>query len=395
VLTDDEIRSELDRVLQRRTAETRTTAMGAGSDDLESGRAHLSATGPGGWAVPTWPQGLGGRGSSPQEARAIRRIMREFAVPDLYIYQVGLAMVGPTLLTHGTDEQQRRWMPGIADGSEIWCQMFSEPEAGSDLANVAMRAERDGDEWCLDGQKVWTSRGMWARWALVLARTDPEVPKHAGLTMFALRMDDPAVEVRPLVQMNGDKHFSEVFVNSARIPDDWRIGELGSGWNVAVTVLAHERASVGGGGGGGDGQKKSARPAVPSWLSRVASTGRLHDAAWRERAMKLHSADLAASWTNARAAAAQTPGPAGSGAKLRASQSYQGRAYLITDAHGAAGMLDDHEGQIEFLTAPSMSIRGGTDEIQRNILGERVLSLPAEPRVDRDVPWSKARRGVL
>jgi alkylation response protein AidB-like acyl-CoA dehydrogenase len=273
--------------------------------------------------------------------------------------------------------------------------MFSEPEAGSDLANVAMRAERDGDEWCLDGQKVWTSRGMWARWALVLARTDPEVPKHAGLTMFALRMDDPAVEVRPLVQMNGDKHFSEVFVNSARIPDDWRIGELGSGWNVAVTVLAHERASVGGGGGGGDGQKKSARPAVPSWLSRVASTGRLHDAAWRERAMKLHSADLAASWTNARAAAAQTPGPAGSGAKLRASQSYQGRAYLITDAHGAAGMLDDHEGQIEFLTAPSMSIRGGTDEIQRNILGERVLSLPAEPRVDRDVPWSKARRGVL
>jgi alkylation response protein AidB-like acyl-CoA dehydrogenase len=397
VLTDDEIRSELDQVLARRTAGTRTTAMGAGSDDLESGRAYLAATASGGWAVPTWPRACGGRGATSDEARSIRRVVHDFAVPDLYIYQVGLAMVGPTLLTHGSEAQQHRWMPSIADGSEIWCQMFSEPEAGSDLANVAMRAERDGDEWRLDGQKVWTSRGMWAGWGLVLARTDPEVPKHAGLTMFALRMHDPGVEVRPLVQMNGDKHFSEVFVNGARVPDEWRIGELGSGWNVAMTVLAHERASAGGAGGGrgGEGSQRAARPAVPSWLSRAAATGHLADAARRDRAMRIHSADLAGSWTNARAAAAPSPGPAGSGAKLRATQSYQGRAYLMEDANGAAGMLEDHDGHIEFLTAPSMSIRGGTDEIQRNILGERVLSLPAEPRVDRDVPWSKARRGVL
>ena len=301
-------------------------------------------------------------------------------------------MVGPTLLAHGSPAQQNQWMPAIANGSEIWCQMFSEPEAGSDLANVALRAERDGDEWNLEGQKVWTSRGVWASWALVLARTDPDVPKHNGLTMFALRMDDPAVEVRPLVQMNGDRHFSEVFVTGASVPDAWRIGELGTGWSVAVTVLAHERAAAGGGGGGGGGKAK--RSFAPGWLTALTPSGRLTDAVWRERAMIVLAAERAAGWTNSRAAASRQPGPAGSGAKLRGTATFQGRAYLAKDVLGADGMLADHDGHVEFLTGPSMSIRGGTDEIQRNILGERVLGLPAEPRVDRDVPWSRSRRGL-
>ncbi|MCC6434509.1 MAG: acyl-CoA dehydrogenase family protein [Acidimicrobiales bacterium] len=395
VLSDDDIRSSMEAFLARRSAGTRTTALGAGSDDLESGLRYLQGAAAQGWAVPAWPAGLGGRGASAEDVRAIRRVQREFAVPDLYVYQVGLAMVGPTLLAHGTDEQQHRWMPAIADASEIWCQMFSEPEAGSDLANVAMKAERDGDEWHLEGQKVWTSRGMWASWGLVLARTDPEVPKHAGLTMFAIRMDDPAVEVRPLVQMNGDRHFSEVFVSGARVPDDWRIGELGAGWNVAVTVLAHERASAGGGGGGGERKGRGGPPQPPSWLRRLEPTGVLEDPVQRQRAMRAHAADQAGAWTNSRAASSRTPGPAGSGAKLRSTRRYRDRAYFALDAQGPAGMLADVEEQVEFLTAPSMSIRGGTDEIQRNIVGERVLGLPAEPRVDRDAPWSRSRKGLL
>ncbi len=394
--SESEIRAALGGFLEPRGAGVRGGALGVGSDDLESGRRYLAAAAAaGGWAVPSWPAHLGGCGASPEEIRALRGVQREFALPDLYVYSVGLAMVGPTLLAHGTDEQQRQWMPQIADGSEIWCQMFSEPEAGSDLANVALRAERDGDEWMLDGQKVWTSRGMWAAWGLVLARTDPDVPKHNGLTMFALRMDDPGVEVRPLVQMNGDRHFSEVFVSGARVPDTWRIGELGSGWGVAVTVLAHERAAAGGGGGGGRASDKAAGPPKPpSWLGRLTDTGRFDDPVWRERAMRAHAADQAAAWTNRRAAASRQPGPAGSGAKLRSTRQYCDRAYLGIDAHGAEGMLADHDGALEFLTAPSMSIRGGTDEIQRNIVGERVLDLPAEPRVDRDVPWSKSRKGL-
>ena len=397
VLSDDDIRAALGAFVERRTPGMRTASMGVGSDDLETGRAYLQASAEGGWAVPSWPVELGGRGAGADENRAIGRIRREFAIPDLYVYQVGLAMVGPTLLAHGTPEQQNQWMPAIADGSEIWCQMFSEPEAGSDLANVGLRAERDGDEWTLEGQKVWTSRGMWATWGLVLARTDPEVPKHNGLTMFAIRMDDPAVEVRPLVQMNGDRHFSEVFVNGARIPDTWRIGELGTGWNVAVTVLAHERASVGGGGGGGGGssRKKGAGMQPPSWLSRLLDSGSAGDPVWRQRAMDAVAFDQSASWTNSRAAASRAPGPAGSGGKLRATRQYRDRATIALDSLGPAGMLTDNEHHQTFLTSPSMAIRGGTDEIQRNILGERVLGLPAEPRVDRDVPWSRSRKGLL
>jgi len=394
MLTDDEIRAAFDALLPRRTPGMRTSAMGAGSDDLEAGRAYLAGAAEGGWAVPRWSKPHGGREASGAEAQAIARVAREYAVPDLYVYAVGLGMVGPCLQTHGSTEQQDRWLRSIADGSEIWCQMFSEPEAGSDLANVGTRAERDGDEWVFSGQKVWTSRGMWARWGLCLARTDPDVPKHAGLTMFAIDMQAPGVEVRPLVQMNRDQHFSEVFVSEARMPDDARIGGFGEGWKVAMTVLAHERAQAGGGGGGGERRQGG----LPGWLAALAAAGQLDDPSRRDRAVQVLALGEVARLSAARAAAEAAsgrPGPGGSGAKLRTVAKYCGEAYLTKDAHGAAGMLDTDEGHVEFMTAPSMSIRGGTDEIQRNILGERVLGLPGEPRVDRDVPWSRSRQGVI
>jgi alkylation response protein AidB-like acyl-CoA dehydrogenase len=391
--TEAEIRTALSAVLAPRRPDERMSTMGAGSDDLETGRAYLAATVDGGWAVPTWPKEHGGRDADPAEAATIARVLREFAVPDLYVYMIGLGMCGPALLAHGDESQQQRWLRPIASGAEIWCQMFSEPEAGSDLANLALRANRDGDEWTLEGQKVWTSRAVWAQWGLCLARTDPEVPKHAGLTMFAIDMADPGVDVRPLVQMNGDEHFSEVFINGARVPDTWRIGDVGAGWKVAMTVLAHERAAAGASRGGGDGGAKGVR--TPGWLRELAGRGSLADPVARQRAMRIHSRDAAAGWTADRASASRQPGPAGSGAKLHKTASFQGRVYLAKDARGAEGMLDSHDGHVEFLTGPSMSIRGGTDEIQRNILGERVLGLPTEPRVDRDIPWSKARRGEL
>ncbi|MDG2113460.1 MAG: acyl-CoA dehydrogenase family protein, partial [Actinomycetota bacterium] len=257
-------------------------------------------------------------------------------------------------------------------------------------------AEADGEEWLLSGQKTWTSRAMWASWGICLARTDPEQPKHKGLTMFALQMDQPGVDVRPLGQMNGDTHFSEVFVDGARVPDAWRVGDIGEGWRVAMTILAHERAG-GGSRGGGDGKSRSA--SLPTWIADLVPHGVAGDPIRRDQIAALHSHDQAARWTIQRAAdearAGGAPGPAGSGAKVRTVVSYKGRSYLTNRAVGAEGMLTDGHGYIETITAPSMSIRGGTDEIQRNILGERVLGLPGEPRLDRDVAWNDSRRGIL
>ena len=395
-LTEDQIRSALESILERRTADTRLTTMGAGSDDLEAGRRYLADTVAEGWHVPTWPAEYGGRKASSSQNALIGSILREFIVPDLYPFAIGLGMVGPALLAHGNSSQQEKWLKAIASGTSIWCQMFSEPEAGSDLANVALQAKLDGDEWVVEGQKTWTSRAMWADWAICLARTDPVQPKHKGLTMFAMPMAIPGVEIRPLMQMNRDAHFSEVFVAGARLSDEWRIGDVGEGWRVAMTVLAHERAG-GGSRGGGDGSARGAH--IPSWISDLQALPTQQNAIWENAVMGLYSHDAVSRWTTQRASdearSSGSPGPAGSGAKLRTVKSYKGRAYLANQSSGAYGMLQDGHGYIELMTAPSMSIRGGTDEIQRNILGERVLGLPGEPRLDRDVPWKESRRGLI
>ena len=394
-LSEEQIRSELGEVLERRNSGTRLTTMGAGSDDLEEGRKYLASTVAGGWHVPTWPRPHGGRDASSSQNALVGMVLREFIVPDLYPFAIGLGMVGPALLAHGTDEQQKEWLRPIAAGTSIWCQMFSEPEAGSDLANVALKAEKDGEEWFIEGQKTWTSRAMWADWAICLARTDPRQPKHKGLTMFAIPMDSPGVEVRPLMQMNRDAHFSEVFIANARIRDKWRIGEVGEGWRVAMTVLAHERAG-GGSRGGGDGNARGAQ--LPSWIADIQSLSDLNPLQ-QDQIGSMYSHDTVSRWTTQRAAdetrVSGAPGPAGSGAKLRTVKSYKGRAHLANLSAGAYGMLESGHGYIETMTAPSMSIRGGTDEIQRNILGERVLGLPGEPRLDREAPWNESRKGLL
>lgn len=363
--------------------------MGAGSDDVDGPRAYLRALAPGGWIVPTWPADCGGRGLDTATSPVVRSVLAEFDRPDLYPFMVGLYLVGPTLLRHGDQRQRTRWLPRIADGTEIWCQMFSEPSAGSDLANVSTRAIRMTDGWHLSGQKVWTSRGSYADWGLCLARTDPDVPKHEGMTMFAVKMDRPGVDVRPLTQMNGDQHFSEVFLDDVLVPDEDRVDEPGRGWAVAMTVLVHERSGMQSSGGRPQGARE--RPIVPDWLRDLSERNLLHDPVICDRAVQVMILERVNHLTQARARARRTPGAEGSGTKLRTAEVFKKRSELIKDAQGLAGMLDSSIGHVDWLTAPSMSIRGGTDEIQRNIIGERVLGLDQEPRVDRDRPWSQTR----
>ena len=382
----DAFRARVREVLAARLSPRRhddaVTVLGAGSDDLEAGRAYLRAVADGGWAVPTWPVEYGGMGATPAQAAIVSQELTRFEVPDLYPYVIGLAIAGPTLIALATPEQCARWLPLIRTGAEIWCQLFSEPDAGSDLASLATRAERDGDTWRVTGSKVWSSRAHYARWGLLLARSDPGVPKHAGITAFALDMHAPGVTVRPLRQMNGDTHFNEVHFDGAPIPDSDRIGEPGDGWRVARTALAYERGSGALSGGG--------------WGARLEE--RLIDLARRRGAtvIELEVARLTA--RRARdVARAGRPGPEGSGAKLRGSAGLKAAACLALDLLGPDGIAGpdadaDDEWQTLFLTAPSISIRGGTDEIQRNIVGERVLRLPPEPRADVDVPFSQLPR---
>jgi alkylation response protein AidB-like acyl-CoA dehydrogenase len=391
-LTIDQIGAALDDLLDRRDPNGSSTVLGAGSDDLEAGRRFLGSLVDGGWMVPTWPSRHGGRDADAAEAALIETAMGDYAIADLYPYGVGLNLVGPVLLDRGTPAQRGRWLRPIADGSEIWCQMFSEPDAGSDLANAGMRAERDGDGWILNGSKVWTSRGAYARWGMCLARTDASLAKHRGLTMFAVEMSAPGVEVRPLVQINGDRHFTEVFVSDVWVPDADRIGDLGAGWGLTVETLAHERATIGGRAfGGGDAEEVG----LPSWLEEWRDAGRLDGPVERQAAMRSFIMHRVNQMAKARAAAlsdGSPPGPEGSMAKLRSVSAFKARAYLGKNLGGAAGMLSDSPGHLEFLTAPSMSIRGGTDEVQRNIVGERVLGLPGEPRVDKGVAYSELKK---
>jgi alkylation response protein AidB-like acyl-CoA dehydrogenase len=383
-----EARAEFGRLLAPRRRDDAVTVLGAGADDLGPGQAFLAALAPGGWAVPTWPLDCGGRGASADDATVIGEELARCALPDLYPFLVGLHVIGPTLVALATPEQRRRWLPAIAAGTDIWCQLFSEPGAGSDLANVGTRAARDGDGWRVTGQKVWSSRAAYATHGFLLARTDPGVAKHAGITAFGLDMTAAGVDVRPLRQMNGDAHFSEVFLDGAFVADADRIGEPGAGWGVARTALANERGALGAVNTGGI--VSSSR-----LVALARAEGRTGDPVLVDRVVGAHVGAEVARLTRlrarARAEAGQTPGPEGSGSKLTGSATFKALVDTAFGVLGPAAIAGDGDAADEwrtlFLTAPSVSIRGGTDEIQRNIVGERVLGLPPEPRVDTDRPW--------
>jgi len=352
-----------------------------------------------------FPEGHGGLGVGPKLQKQVQERIAAAGGPQAAPRNpLGIGMGGPVVVTYGTEAQKRQWLRPMFTAEEFWCQLFSEPGAGSDLAAAATRAVRDGDEWVVNGQKVWNSGAHLARWGMLVARTDPAQPKHSGLTYFILDMHSPGVEVRPLRQMTGQAEFNEVYLTDVRIPDANRMGEVGDGWRVSLTTLMNERVLIGGGvPGRGDGVIKRA-------VRAHASSPAAADGATRAQLMQLWAEAEVSRLTNWRASqlrASGNPGPEGSVGKAVMSGLNQRISSFVLDLQGPDGMLypdgypEGRGARLEmmrqpdhmfFLRARANSIEGGTSEIMRNIMGERVLGLPGEPRIDKDLPWSDVPR---
>jgi alkylation response protein AidB-like acyl-CoA dehydrogenase len=355
-----------------------------------------------------FPEGYGGLNLPPSHQRVVEARLREAGAPPIESrHFFGLTMAGPTVVTAGDEALKQRLLRRMFTGEDAWCQLFSEPGAGSDLAGLSCRAVRDGDEWVVSGQKVWNTLAHLADRGMLVTRTDPEAPKHKGLTYFALDMHAPGVEVRPLRQITGEAEFNEVYLTEVRVPDADRIGDVGEGWRVAMTTLMNERTTIGGGGGQPGRGAGAIAEAVRIWQEDV----KVHDAARRDQLMQLWVDAEVLRLTNIRAGQNRkvgNPGPEGSIAKLSFAEINMRIYELCVDLLGADALVGyDYEmrraeslglvgppgsSRKMFLRARANSIEGGTSEIQRNILGERVLGLPGEPRTDKDVPWSQVPR---
>ncbi|MCA2220004.1 acyl-CoA dehydrogenase family protein [Nonomuraea aurantiaca] len=344
-----------------------------------------------GYSGITWPARWGGQGLTQAEERAFAAAARDFTLPT-YVFSIGLGMTGPTLVDRGTDEQRERFIRPLLRGEEIWCQLFSEPGAGSDVASLQTRAVRDGDDWIVNGQKVWTSVAHHADWGLLLARTDVEVPKHKGLTMFVVDMRHPGVTIKPLKDMTGRANFNEIFFDDVPIPDAHRVGEVNDGWSVAVTTLLHERLSISAGVGMGQGKDD---PTSLAALRQVVDTT---DPLVRDELVELHIRSRALALFNQRLSqetkAGIFPGARGSAAKLLLAELYLFQADLATRLVGPEAVVGGHPLAQAISMAPGMSLGGGTNEIMRNIIGDRVLNLPPEPRVDKTVPFKDLKVGT-
>ena len=349
-----------------------------------------------GYAMINWPEELGGRGLSASYVRAYMAEERKFVVPSAgELPPTSMGLIAPTVAAFGTPEQKDRWCKAIMRMDICGCQLFSEPSAGSDLASLTTRAVRDGDEWVLNGQKVWTSGARFSEWGLAITRSDFDVPKHKGLTAFMVPFDCKGVEVRPIKQMSGGANFNEVFFTDARIPDEYRLGPVGEGWRVALTCLGFERDHSSSSSSSHTGGSFKQVVAAAAWA------GVLEDPIIRQEIAALYSMLRTAQYTNRRVAAGmragQTPGPEGSLGKLMWTAGMTKTGEVIARVLGAKVVVDGGEWGTyawseHILGAPGYRIAGGSDEIQRNIIGERVLGLPAEPRVDKDLPFSEAQR---
>jgi alkylation response protein AidB-like acyl-CoA dehydrogenase len=345
-----------------------------------------------GWAGIAWPKEYGGRGGTPTEARVFAQEQARFDV-DAGAFAVGIGMVGPTLIAHGTEAQKQRYLPALLRGDEVWCQLFSEPGAGSDLAGLRTRAVRDGDEWVVDGQKVWSSGAHHSELGILLARTDLDAPKHQGITYFVLDMRSPGIDVRPLRQINGVAHFNEVFLTDVRIPHENVVGEVNGGWGVAQTTLGAERVLIGSGGAVGFRD-----------LARLArERQRTGDRVLRQRLADAYIRFEIVKYLGRRAQAARRNGAAvgaeASVLKLAVSRNVALNGDLALALEGATAMLlhgDAPYGgfwQQQFLNQWGTRIGGGTEQVQRNVIGERVLGLPPEPRPDKRVPFRELAGG--
>ncbi len=380
-----------------------------------------------GWAFPSWPEGFGGRGLSSAATKAAVQARREagaFGPPN----GVATFLAAPTIMHYGTEEQKRKYIPKMVNGQEIWCQLFSEPGAGSDMAGLATKAIRDGDEWIVNGQKVWNSGAQWAQYGILIARTDPQQPKHRGITYFLIDMEQDGVDVRPLKEMTGDAAFNEVFLNNARVAESDRLGDLGDGWRVAMTTLSHERDPDNAGMGDtaafgeidlaervseysatlsskNDGFSLALSGGVTRVLEGVTSQFEAsEDPKVRQKLASILEMRRTSRWSGMRAAAkiksGGQPGPEVSTLKLLGSEMGRQIRDVGLESMGAHGMLYGQDAPADGLFhaysmfTPAQSIAGGSDEVQRNIIGERVLGLPREPgeKEQRELPWSELPR---
>ncbi|GAA2737957.1 acyl-CoA dehydrogenase family protein [Actinocorallia aurantiaca] len=350
-----------------------------------------------GYSGISWPAEYGGQGLSTAEERVFQQAARGKALP-VGVFGIGLGMCGPTLLSLGTEEQKKRYIRPLLRGEEIWCQLFSEPGAGSDIASLQTRAVRDEDGWVLSGQKVWTTVAQHADHGLIIARTDADVPKHKGITMFIVDMRAPGVTVRPLRDMTGIAHFNEVFFDDVRIAEDQVLGGVNNGWHAAITTLLHERMSIGMGSAAPD------RPtSYKSIAARAQKRGLTEDPAVREKLVDLYIQERALELFNARLAqevkAGVNPGSRGSVTKLLLAELTLDSAETAAEIFGEGVVAHSEDDElaryaVALAWAPGMALGGGTNEIVRNAIGERVLGLPREPQVDRDVPFRELKVGT-
>jgi alkylation response protein AidB-like acyl-CoA dehydrogenase len=347
-----------------------------------------------GWACLHWPKEYGGRGATPIERVIWQQEEGVYAaLSSLFI--IGHGMCGPTMMAYASEEHKKRYLPPLASGENIWCQLFSEPAGGSDLAGLRTKAERDGDDWVINGQKIWTSGAHYSDYGILITRTDPTVPKHKGLTMFFLDMRSPGIEIRPIKQVNGQSGFNEVYFNDVRIPDHQRLGKVGEGWAVSLTTLMNERLSIGAG-------MPTGFPELFDFCCRLETADGLaiDDRNVRSRLATWAAKTSGLKYTAFRAISAlskgETPGPENSIGKLVAGPTMQDIAMFALDLQGEAGALLDPADaaanarfQAMLLRSPATRVEGGTDEILRNIIAERVLGLPADIRVDKAVPFNQ------
>ena len=364
-----------------------------GVNILEVAKAWQKTKAEAGWACLHWPKEYGGRGASPIERVIWQQEEGPFGKLSA-MFIIGHGMCGPTMMAFAAEEQKRKYLPPLASGEKIWCQLFSEPAGGSDVAGLRTRAEKKGDDWIINGQKIWTSGAHYSDYGILLTRTDPNVPKHKGLTMFFLDMKSPGVEVRPIKQANGQSDFNEVYFTDVRIPDSQRLGNVNDGWKVSLTTLMNERMSIGAG-------VSTGFPEIFEFCSNLMLEDGLGD---RRPRGALEARQLGGAGERAEihehadhlgAVQGRAPGPENSIGKLVAGSMMQDIAMFALDLQGAAGALSGEGAELAgkfqamLLRSPATRIEGGTDEILRNIIAERVLGLPGDIRVDKDVPFNK------
>ncbi|EJM24386.1 acyl-CoA dehydrogenase [Pseudomonas sp. GM21] len=345
-----------------------------------------------GYAAIRWPRAEGGLDGTPMQEVIFQEEESRYAVPTGPLVTIGTQMTIPTLRTHGTAEQIERFTRPTLNGDLLWCQLFSEPSAGSDLANLRTRAVKDGDDWVINGQKVWTSWAHVADWGILLARTDSEATKHKGLTFFLVDMRSPGVDVRPIENISGESEFNEVFLTDLRIPDSYRLGAVGEGWKCAMTTLMNERVNVGG--------ESQALPSVVELLEQIGKNGsqvtqdrfKLASLLTKELGLRYFRFRLMTSLSKG-----ETPGPIAAMSKLVYANVLQELSAIALDNLGLEGMTEQQPGSpmarftYGYQWAAALRIAGGTDEILRNQIAERVLGMPGEIRVDKNIPFSQCR----